>query len=576
MKRSLAQGLVVVTIAAICCTEKIHAQANTSLSNLTAPTSVNTDLLPDSDDTRDFGSAPRGWRSLYITNSIYLRAQKFLSGDINNNITIGIGSGSSLTSGSSNISLGYAALNQSTSGNHSIAIGAYSLLNAPYSEYNIAIGSSAMGLNNLGYENLAIGVQAGYSNLNGTAITALGHYSLMNNTADNVTAVGHSAMIYNTTGTQNTAMGTLAMANNTSASNNTAIGYAALQANITGEENTAIGASALTGGVGYGNTAIGFRSLHANTSGEGTAVGLWSGYSSWTGWGNSFFGAYAAVGPTNATNATALGYLAFATASDQVRIGNEFVTSIGGYAGWTNLSDGRFKKNLRENVPGLEFINKLRPVTYTIDVDGIEAALKPTGSVKAPQRKVSAAEIASKAGKAKMIHTGFVAQDVEKAAQELGFDFSGVDAPKNDHDFYGLRYAEFVVPLVKAVQQLDEENDQLKQQNASLEERIKKLEDLVMKNTETKTTSIQLSSARLEQNAPNPFNGSTLIGYSIPGADGNGRISITDMKGVMIKSFNINGKGQINLHKGSLASGEYLYSLWIGEKLVDTKKMSVK
>ena len=30
-----------------------------------------------------------------------------------------------------------------------------------------------------------------------------------------------------------------------------------------------------------------------------------------------------------------------------------------------------------------------------------------------------------------------------------------MDAPKNENDFYGLRYAEFVVPLVKAVQELN-------------------------------------------------------------------------------------------------------------------------
>jgi hypothetical protein len=48
--------------------------------------------------------------------------------------------------------------------------------------------------------------------------------------------------------------------------------------------------------------------------------------------------------------------------------------------------------------------------------------------------------------------TGFIAQEVEQAANEIEYDFSGVDAPKND-DLYGLRYVEFVVPLVKAVQE---------------------------------------------------------------------------------------------------------------------------
>jgi hypothetical protein len=53
-----------------------------------------------------------------------------------------------------------------------------------------------------------------------------------------------------------------------------------------------------------------------------------------------------------------------------------------------------------------------------------------------------------------------LAQDVEKAAKDLNYDFSGVDAPKNDKDLYALRYAEFVVPLVKAVQELSQQNDE--------------------------------------------------------------------------------------------------------------------
>jgi predicted RNase H-like nuclease (RuvC/YqgF family) len=70
--------------------------------------------------------------------------------------------------------------------------------------------------------------------------------------------------------------------------------------------------------------------------------------------------------------------------------------------------------------------------------------------------------------KEQIIYSGFIAQDVEKTAKEIGYDFSGVDAPKNENDLYGLRYAEFVVPLVKAVQELDQENEELKAENAEL------------------------------------------------------------------------------------------------------------
>ena len=64
--------------------------------------------------------------------------------------------------------------------------------------------------------------------------------------------------------------------------------------------------------------------------------------------------------------------------------------------------------------------------------------------------------------KQQQIQTGFVAQDVEKTAKSLDYDFSGVDVDENG--IYALRYAEFVVPLVKAVQELSEQNDRLQEQ----------------------------------------------------------------------------------------------------------------
>ena len=76
----------------------------------------------------------------------------------------------------------------------------------------------------------------------------------------------------------------------------------------------------------------------------------------------------ARVSADGLTNATAIGSGAEVDASDKVRIGNTFVTSIGGEVDWTTFSDGRYKKNIREDVQGLAFINSLRPVTYTVDI----------------------------------------------------------------------------------------------------------------------------------------------------------------------------------------------------------------
>jgi len=70
-----------------------------------------------------------------------------------------------------------------------------------------------------------------------------------------------------------------------------------------------------------------------------------------------------------------------------------------------------------------------------------------------------------------VLHTGFIAQEVEEAAKKVGFNFDGVDAPKNEHDLYGLRYAEFVVPLVKAVQELTKQNEALTKRIEELEKK---------------------------------------------------------------------------------------------------------
>ena len=69
---------------------------------------------------------------------------------------------------------------------------------------------------------------------------------------------------------------------------------------------------------------------------------------------------------------------------------------------------------------------------------------------------------------------------------ENGFNFTGVDTPKNENDHYSLRYASFVVPLVKAVQEqqtqielLEKNNQTLKAQNELLLSEFEKLKQEV-------------------------------------------------------------------------------------------------
>jgi hypothetical protein len=278
----------------------------------------------------------------------------------------------------------------------------------------------------------------------------VGRTSLYSNTtASNITAVGFRSMYQNTTGSANTATGSHSLYSNTTGYNNTATGNYALYANTIGANNTSNGNYTLHDNTeGSGNTAVGISALSGNTTGQyNTALGY-----------NAFSSG------TSIHNSMALGNSSSITASNQVRLGNASITSIGGYAAWSNLSDIRFKKDVRDDIPGLNFIIKLRPISYHMDMDALAGFLGTPDSLRS---------FTSEAIKGKMLQTGFIAQEVEEAARSIGYDFSGVDAPKNENDFYALRYAEFVVPLVKAVQE----------QQVLIEEQYKMIVELQNVNT---------------------------------------------------------------------------------------------
>ena len=389
------------------------------------------------------------------------------------NAYIGENTGTSNSIGTRNTAVGYQTLMANEWGYDNTAFG-FEALRSNKTYNNTAFGSSALKANYSGTDNTAMGYQALMSNQAGIGNTAFGSTALISNIGDMNTAFGAEALKANTSGNYNTAIGQVALFSNKANDRstaigfgamynaddriagretyNTAIGYYALMGSVypvnnTGQYNTAVGDQALTVNTsGERNTATGYMALNANTTGSrNTGIGTFALETNITGNYNTALGNSADVGANNLTNATALGYNATATASNMVRIGNSSVTSIGGYAGWTTLPcDRRFKKNVRENVPGIAFIIKLRPVTYQLDMEAIAAFRGTPDNLRMKE--------AEKA-KENMFQTGFIAQEVESAASDLGFDFSGIDKPDNEKDLYGIRYAEFTVPLVKAIQE---------------------------------------------------------------------------------------------------------------------------
>jgi hypothetical protein len=539
---------------------------------------------------------------------------------LQNNIA-GIGNTANGTSalrhstGSNNTASGLDALYANTTGYSNVAMGAYSLFNNTTESNlvaigdstlynngigtgnqnqainNTAVGSKALLSNNTGSNNTANGSGALYSNTTGSTNTATGSAALyLSTTGSWNTANGGSALSHNTSGSNNTANGSYALYSDTSGSDNTANGFEALFSNTSGSDNTATGEYALNANtIGTYNTANGVYALYHNTTGyyntangvnalwhndagvANTADGYQALYSNTTGNYNTALGYHADVLTGGLTNATSIGYLAAVDASNKVRVGNTDVTSIGGQVGWTTFSDGRYKKNIKEDVKGLSFINSLQPITYTVDVNGLNDYFDKGRKHDSAYEKKKASMQPSTDEAAKIIYNGFIAQDVEAAAKKLNYDFSGVDKPKTKDGLYGLRYSDFVVPLVKAVQELSTQNDELKKQNDDLAQRLAKLEAIM----NVQQSTINLSSASLGQNVPNPFSKATTINYSLPQKYLSAKIIVIDESGNTIRIFNLSGtgKGTLNFSSPFRVGASYEYLLLVDGKLIDTKQM---
>jgi hypothetical protein len=315
----------------------------------------------------------------------------------------------------------------------------------------------------------------------------LGQFLSTNYIGDQNTAIGDFALQSNTTGSYNTANGSFALSSDTTASYNTANGSFALQENPAGSYNTANGYDALDQDIAFTGSF--------NTA-DGTCALSWAHGNNNTGIGvvirSSLSGYY--------TNSTCLGCTS--TVTDKVTIGPDFEVgisdeSIGGQVGWSTFSDGRFKTNIKENVPGLAFINKLKPVTYNLEGKKFDKFLgKKDSLINSRQGDYAVSE--------KKVHTGFVAQDVEKAVQELHYDFDGLNHPQNEKDYYSLVFADFVPSLVKAEQEL---NDSLVRSNASLQSQVDELRTLVQELADksggaSSSKDIAPGSAKPDQNTP--------------------------------------------------------------------------
>lgn len=455
--------------------------------------------IPSGKIEREIGGSYLGFESgLLNTEGLYNTAIGYRSlknNTANFNTAVGGGSLRENTTGTRNVGVGYQALINNLTGTNNTALGVLSLMSNTSGYGNTAIGDSCLALNTTGvrnvgvglsslqnntegWENVGIGWAALYTNSTGSYNVGIGSLCLNSNTTGyrNV-GMGYGSLNYNSTGFNNVGIGTYSLLANTTGSNNTALGDSSLYNNSTGVRNVGVGFSALERNTyGFNNTALGSFALHLNTSAYyNVGLGAYSLYNNSTGIGNVATGHSAlsnilagnyntAMGNFAATNifssvnnVTCIGYNAgyATTINNHVNIGNGSVTWIGGQTNWGTYSDARTKDHVQEDVKGLAFITKLRPVTYNFSYDKeyelLNKGMKDTSAIWEGKYDIE-----------KIRFSGFIAQEAEAAAQASGYAFSGIVPPPNGEGAYTLRYAEFVVPLVKAVQEQQTQIEELK------------------------------------------------------------------------------------------------------------------
>ena len=257
-----------------------------------------------------------------------------------------------------------------------------------------------------------------------------------------------------TTGTMNVAVGSSTLKGVSSGSYNVAIG-ASVGAEVTdGGSNVFVGGD---GGSGTSSTSAGSNNV---AIGVGTA-------NNWHGSGNIQIGKGAGFLNLTSTNRIVIGTGLYGDNNDRtVSIGDNtgyVYASYASSASWTQTSDERLKKNIADDSLGLSFINDLRTVTYK---------WKPISELDdSVIRKdpVTGESVQGEKDTEQTFH-GLIAQEVKTAMDNAGCTTFDGWTEENDSGIQGVSREQFVIPLIKAVQELSAEIVSLKSRLSALED----------------------------------------------------------------------------------------------------------
>jgi trimeric autotransporter adhesin len=231
--------------------------------------------------------------------------------------------------------------------------------------------------------------------------------------------------------------------------------------------------------------------------------------------------------------------------------------ALPGTSVWTIYSDENLKNIKGAYTKGLSEISKLSPIIYKYK--------------DADKRKFDSTVLAKD-------YVGLKAQDVQKIFPE---------AVNMDSDGYlNLNMHAINIALINAVKELNTKidsvqpsgSDKIQEQIKTLAQSIQDIELMIKSCNLPCTTNLNndpTQVARLYQNYPNPFSTETRIEYFLPEIKTSARMHFYDMLGQELSSKPVTqiGKGYVTIEAGTMAAGQYLYTLIADGVEIGTKKM---
>ncbi len=164
----------------------------------------------------------------------------------------------------------------------------------------------------------------------------------------------------------------------------------------------------------------------------------------------------------------------------------------------------------------------------------------------------------------KRISYGISAQELQKLFPDL--------VREGQDGYLTVNYTGMVPLLLHCIQELKQEIDELKSDRSSPTTVSVGLAPKV--NVTTSIDNISAPTFALYQNAPNPFTERTTIRFTLPDDTQDAYIYVFDMQGKLQKQMPVDASmNSVTINGYELLPGMYIYSLVVGGKEIDMKRM---